>query len=74
MIGRRTFLVGAAGLAASLAPMRARASTPRIVSLDYGLAQTLIELGTPPAGLIDTSGWADWTVEPPLPQDVVNIG
>ena len=46
----------------------------RIVSLDYGLAQTLIELGVPPVGLSDTPGWADWTVEPPLPQGVANIG
>ncbi|UXN57141.1 iron-siderophore ABC transporter substrate-binding protein [Phyllobacterium zundukense] len=49
-------------------------SAPRIVSLDYGLAQTLIELGVPPIGLVDTTGWANWTVEPALPPDVANLG
>ena len=28
----------------------------------------------PPIGLIDTTGWANWTVEPPLPANVANIG
>ncbi|WP_255626426.1 iron-siderophore ABC transporter substrate-binding protein [Phyllobacterium chamaecytisi] len=42
--------------------------------MDYGLAQTLIELGVPPIGLIDTTGWANWTVEPPLPPNVANLG
>jgi len=71
---RRDFLFGSAAFAGSLLPIRSRASTPRIVSLDYGLAQTLIELGVPPVGLPDTPGWADWAVEPPLPQSVTNIG
>ena len=71
---RRDFLVGSAVFAGSLLPIRGRTSVLRIVSLDYGLAQTLIELGVPPVGLSDTPGWADWTVEPPLPQGVANIG
>lgn len=74
-IGRRDFLFGAAGTLGCL-PAMARAATaaPRVVSLDYGLAQTLIELGAPPIGLIDTTGWANWTVEPPLPSNVANLG
>lgn len=71
---RRDFLAGSASLASWLVPGRGRASAPRVVSLDYGLAQTLIELGVPPVGLIDTPGWADWTVEPPLPASTANIG
>ncbi|ATU95936.1 hypothetical protein BLM14_29890 (plasmid) [Phyllobacterium zundukense] len=71
---RRDFLFGSMLLASSLAPARAGASVPRVVSLDYGLAQTLIELGIPPVGLSDTPGWADWTIEPPLPQGIANIG
>ena len=53
---------------------RAKASKLRVVSLDYGLAQTLIEIGVPPVGLIDTQGWTDWAIEPPLPRDVANLG
>ncbi|CAN7221878.1 iron-siderophore ABC transporter substrate-binding protein [Phyllobacterium sp. LjRoot231] len=71
---RRDFLIGSAAFAGSLLPIQGRASAPRIVSLDYGLAQTLIDLGVPPVGLIDTPGWADWAVEPQLPQSVANIG
>jgi ferric hydroxamate transport system substrate-binding protein len=71
---RRNFLFGSAMLAASMQAARGRASTLRVVSLDYGLAQTLIALGVPPIGLIDTPGWADWPVEPPLPASVANIG
>jgi len=71
---RRDFLLGLAAFAGPLLPIQGRASVPRIVSLDYGLAQTLIELGVPPVGLIDTPGWQEWTVEPALPQSVANIG
>lgn len=71
---RRNFLIGSAALVATLIPSQASASAMRVVSLDYGLAQTLIELGVPPIGLVDTPGWADWSVEPSLPTSVANIG
>ncbi|MCX2721420.1 iron-siderophore ABC transporter substrate-binding protein [Roseibium salinum] len=62
-----------AGLAApSLA--RAAAFPQRIVSLDYGLAETLIEIGLPPVGLVSADEWDTWCVEPPLPGGVANIG
>ncbi|TDQ29558.1 iron complex transport system substrate-binding protein [Phyllobacterium brassicacearum] len=63
-------------LGCSCVPLRAQEATSasRVVSLDYGLAQTMIELGVPPVGLVDTPAWADWTVEPPLPAKVVNLG
>ncbi len=74
-IRRRDFLFGAVATLGCL-PAKAQggSSAPRVVSLDYGLAQTLIELGVPPIGLIDTTGWANWTVEPPLPPNVANLG
>src|SRR5688500_4218141 len=74
-IRRRDFLFGVAATLGCLpAKAQGASSTPRVVSLDYGLAQTLIELGVPPIGLIDTTGWANWTVEPPLPPNVANLG
>jgi iron complex transport system substrate-binding protein len=74
-IRRRDFLFGVAATLGCL-PAKAQggSSAPRVVSLDYGLAQTLIELGVPPIGLIDTTGWANWTVEPALPPNVANLG
>ncbi|QND50609.1 ABC transporter substrate-binding protein (plasmid) [Phyllobacterium sp. 628] len=72
---RRDFLFGSAALAGSwLLPVASSAAAPRVVSLDYGLAQTLIEIGAPPVGLIDTQGWYDWVMEPTLPQGVANVG
>lgn len=72
---RRDFLFGSGLLFASpLLARAARAAPPRIISLDYGLAQTLIEFGTPPVGLIDTQGWYDWVMEPTLPPGIANVG
>lgn len=73
-IDRRSFFVGAIASAGALLAPQANAGPIRIVSLDYGLAQTLIELGVPPVGLVDAPAWADWTIEPPLPAGVANIG
>ncbi|MBB3145878.1 iron complex transport system substrate-binding protein [Phyllobacterium trifolii] len=74
-IRRRDFLFGVAATLGCLpAKAQGASSAPRVVSLDYGLAQTLIELGVPPIGLIDTTGWANWTVEPALPPNVANLG
>ncbi|SON56677.1 Iron(III)-hydroxamate-binding protein FhuD [Hartmannibacter diazotrophicus] len=53
----------------------ALATTPtRVVSMDYGLAQTLIEIGLPLVGLVSTEDWPLWAVEPALPAGIVNIG
>lgn len=73
-LSRRTFLLGSMTLAPSLSVVRSGATTLRVACLDYGLAQTLIEIGAPPVGLIDTPGWNDWAVEPPLPQGISNMG
>ncbi|WP_020178742.1 ABC transporter substrate-binding protein [Methylopila sp. M107] len=57
------------------APAIARAQFPqRLVTLDYGVAQTLIEIGRPPVAMAATDEWAQWCVEPPLPAGVVNLG
>ncbi|MFW6192087.1 MAG: ABC transporter substrate-binding protein [Gemmatimonadota bacterium] len=49
-------------------------SAPRIVSLDYALTATLLELGVPPVGVPDHDGYGKWVVEPELPPDVVDVG
>ncbi|MGR9186923.1 iron-siderophore ABC transporter substrate-binding protein (plasmid) [Rhizobium leguminosarum] len=56
------------------APMFAQSIGPRIVSLDYGLASTLLSLGLPPVGISDLADWDRWVVEPPMPKSVVDIG
>lgn len=46
----------------------------RIVTLDWGVAETLVALGAPPAGVPDIRGYADWVADPPLPAGTVNLG
>ncbi|OAV49695.1 iron siderophore-binding protein [Rhizobium sp. WYCCWR10014] len=72
-VSRRSFLQFAT---ASLipAPLFAQSMGPRIVSLDYGLASTLLSLGLPPVGISDLADWDRWVVEPPMPKSVVDIG
>ncbi|MFD1378869.1 ABC transporter substrate-binding protein [Fodinicurvata halophila] len=46
----------------------------RVASLDYGLANTLLSLGHTPVGVAAAESWSEWVVEPPLPQQVVDLG
>lgn len=66
-------LAAAACTPAWTRPARA-ASAPRFVSLDHGLAQTLIALGADLAAIAQVPYWETWTVEPPLPPGVANLG
>lgn len=73
-LDRRAFM--AATIAAFVVPGLGRAAgTPaRIVCLDYGLAQTLIEIGVAPVGLVNTEDWDAWCAEPELPAGIANVG
>ncbi|MTH95636.1 ABC transporter substrate-binding protein [Roseibium sp. RKSG952] len=73
-IDRRLFLGGLAGLAASATVPALAGFSPRIVSLDYAAAETLISLGAPPVGIQSADRWQRWVVEPGLPEGVVNVG
>ena len=63
-----------AGTAAGLAPLAGLAGATRVVSLDYGLAQTLLALGAVPAGLPDPADYRNWVIDPPLPPGVQDLG
>jgi iron complex transport system substrate-binding protein len=52
----------------------AEVAGPRVVSLDYGLASTLLSLGLPPVGISDLADWGKWVVEPVMPPSVADIG
>lgn len=45
-----------------------------IVSLDYGLASTLLALGVAPAAIASLADWDRWVVEPKMPAGVVDLG
>lgn len=72
-LSRRIFL---AGLGAGCLPgeLYANPPHPRIVSLDYGVASTLLSLGVTPVGVSDLADWSKWVVEPVMPGSVNDLG
>ncbi|ARO34160.1 iron(3+)-hydroxamate ABC transporter substrate-binding protein FhuD (plasmid) [Rhizobium sp. NXC14] len=56
------------------APVMARAADNGVVSLDYGLASTMMALGSVPRAIASLRNWSEWVVEPTMPQGVVDIG
>lgn len=57
-----------------LAPARAHAGTGGIVSLDYGLASTMLMLGITPAAVVARADWQQWVVDPAMPDSVADLG
>lgn len=75
VIDRRSLLRGLGLLGALPATVAAAAAPPtRIASLDYGLAETLLALGTTPIAVAGAGDWHRWVVEPPLPPAVADLG
>ncbi|WP_163269513.1 ABC transporter substrate-binding protein [Chelativorans alearense] len=70
-LSRRTFLTAAAS---AWLPHVSAAAVPRVVSLDYAVASTMIEMGVPPVAVPSTPDWDVWVVEPRLPPETVNLG
>ncbi|WP_339022159.1 ABC transporter substrate-binding protein [Aeromonas salmonicida] len=50
------------------------AAVPRIATLDWTIAETLLVLGVTPLAVGDVSAYRAWVGEPLLPADVVDIG
>ncbi|OWV80413.1 iron siderophore-binding protein [Rhizobium sp. R635] len=55
-------------------PFVARARDGAVVSLDYGLASTMLALGSVPRAIAALRNWPEWVVEPSMPPDVVDVG
>ncbi|WP_420548047.1 ABC transporter substrate-binding protein [Curvivirga sp.] len=49
-------------------------TSPRIISLDYGVSTTLIALGSYPVGIASADHWDRWVKEPVLPDTIADIG
>nr|WP_244429874.1 iron-siderophore ABC transporter substrate-binding protein [Rhizobium leguminosarum] len=69
---RRDFLLGA--LAMTGAPATVRAGDDTVVSLDYGLASTMLALGQTPRAVVSLRNWGEWVVAPTMPAGVVDLG
>lgn len=51
-----------------------RTQVPRIATVDWTIAETLLALGVTPLAVGDVSAYRAWVGEPLLPADVVDIG
>lgn len=70
MLRRRALL----GAVPALLAAPARAGGPRVVSLDFGLAETLLALGVAPVGVPGPAYYRRWVVDPALPDGVADVG
>lgn len=74
ILARRRLLQGAGAMALLSLPVPAIADSPKIVSLDYGLASTLLSLGIVPAAVASLADWGKWVIEPAMPESVIDLG
>ncbi|ATJ83724.1 ABC transporter substrate-binding protein [Halomonas beimenensis] len=63
-----------AGLLAWLVAASAPADTPRLATLDWTLAETLVALDAPPRAVAQVEAYHDWVGEPALPETTVDLG
>ncbi|MBY4612678.1 iron-siderophore ABC transporter substrate-binding protein [Rhizobium redzepovicii] len=56
------------------APATVRAGGGGVVSLDYGLASTMLALGEAPRAVVSLRNWGEWVVTPTMPAGVVDLG
>lgn len=73
-ISRRAAFLSLLAASAASRTALAGARGARIVSIDWGLAETLIAIGASPLGLAESRGYRDWVSEPALPPGVAEIG
>ncbi|GHC73631.1 ABC transporter substrate-binding protein [Limoniibacter endophyticus] len=72
MLGRRSFLAGAA-CAAALAPHAAMAA-PKIAIVDWALLETALALGIVPAAAVELMLYRQVVIEPAVPGEVLDLG
>lgn len=61
-------------LKSAFAALEGQGPFEEVVSLDWGLAETLLAIGHTPAGVAETEGYRQWVGDPPLPDSVTDIG
>lgn len=70
-----TLVLGLSGPTPTLAEAEpfARVS-PRLVTLDWTIAETLMGLGVAPQGVAQIGAYHDWVTQPALPETVMDLG
>ncbi|MDR5867389.1 ABC transporter substrate-binding protein [Halomonas koreensis] len=74
MIRPRRALPWLAGLLAGLAVTAAPAAEPRLATLDWSQAETLVALGAPPRAAAQVDAYHAWVDEPSLPESTLDLG
>jgi iron complex transport system substrate-binding protein len=49
-------------------------ASPRVICLDWALAETMLALGATPAAIVSAGDWGRFVIEPELPAQVGDIG
>ncbi|MDT8880458.1 iron-siderophore ABC transporter substrate-binding protein [Halomonas saccharevitans] len=70
----RRALTWLAGLTAALVAAATPADAPRLATLDWTLAETLVALGAPPAAVAQVEAYHAWVGEPALPASTIDLG
>ncbi|WP_299231593.1 ABC transporter substrate-binding protein [uncultured Halomonas sp.] len=70
----RRVLIWLAGLVVALIAATSSADTPRLATLDWTLAETLVALGAPPSAVAQIEAYHAWVGEPALPASTVDLG
>lgn len=73
-LSRRMVMSMALALSCSLGKNVNAAASGGVVSLDYGLASTLLTLGIKPAAIAARADWDQFVVEPAMPDEVADLG
>jgi len=75
ILGRRAFLTGGAAVALSLSARAFAASTGKVlVSLDWGISETLYAMGIPVVGAASVTGYDSIVADPPTPDGTRDVG
>lgn len=70
----RRALTWLAGLVAALVATATAADAPRLATLDWTLAETLVALDAPPAAVAQVEAYHAWVGEPTLPASTLDLG
>ena len=60
--------------ASPITPAAAQTAAPRVIAVDWGLAETLAAIGAPPSGLPEMAGYDAWVKTPPMPPETAELG
>ncbi|MFP4138364.1 MAG: iron-siderophore ABC transporter substrate-binding protein [Halomonas sp.] len=70
----RRALFRLAGVLAALFAVTAHAAPPRLATLDWTLAETLVALEAPPLAVAQVDAYHAWVEEPALPDTTIDLG